>query len=532
VTTFRGLHDYQQDVVDGAVKLWRAGRRRIAAVMATGAGKTFTFSVVARMVLEARGSVLVLAHRKELLAQAIGALTAVNPGARVGLMKGSVKQHRADIVVASVATASNPGGLALLKLRNWSLIIVDECHHGTAASYVRILEELGAYRPDGPLVLGVTATLDRADGQALGQVFEEVIDPQVALLDLIRRGFLVPPRGIRVKIAELDLDRIRRTAGDFNSGALGRAMSDAMAPKRIVEAYLEHCGPDTPGVAFLPTVAFSIEQAEAFNAAGIPTAHLDGTAPDDVRDKALEDFRAGRIRMLCNVGLFLEGTDLPSIRVVILGRPTSSTTVYVQQVGRGLRTDPDDPGKTFCWVLDVCGVTRRHRLANMANLGGADAPEETPEEFLMYEEDLTDGDEPGDDDGEADSPADVDYADGDLEHEMFDLFGASDTAWLRTNGGTWFVPAGAAGFLYLDRAGPDTYQLHGVTPAGQRHTLTGLLPLQEAMQAGDRVVEANPIWQADKAATWRHTRAHGGMTRGEAWDAKAVVRASALIDHR
>jgi superfamily II DNA or RNA helicase len=541
VTIFRGLHDYQQEVADGAGKLWKAGYRRIAAVMATGAGKTFTFSVVARMALAAGVPVLVLAHRKELLTQATNALKIVNPDARVGLLKGAVKQYRADVVVGSIQTASTPHTLALLKTRNWGLVIVDECHHSTADTYVRVLRELGAYAEDGsgPLVLGVTATLDRADGAALGQIFEQVIEPQVGLMDLIRRGYLVPPRGVRVKIEDLNLDKIKRVAGDFNSGALGRAMSDAMAPKRIVESYLEHC-PDAPAVAFLPTVAMSIEQAQTFNDAGIVAVHLDGTTPDDVRDAALADFRAGRVRVLCNVGLFLEGTDLPMIQCVILGRPTSSPTVYVQQVGRGLRLHAES-GKKFCWVLDVCGVTTRHRLATMANLSGADRPEDVPDELLMYEEDLLpEADDLPPEDTEPDEPEPTVYADGDVTHELIDLFGESKTAWLRTRGGSWFVPAGSAGFLYLspatyeDDAGRREfgYELCGVTHQGDRHTLTALLDLPLAMAAGDAMVAANPIWQAGRDEAWRSQLARGlrGQTKGEVWDARSIDAASRVID--
>lgn len=538
MTAFKGLHDYQQEIVDGAFKLWRAGRRRIAAVMATGGGKTFTFSEVARFAISRRVPVLVLAHRKELLTQAIKALGIVNPGTEIGLLKGARKQWRAPVVVGSIQTASTPTTLALLRQRNWGLIIIDECHHSTADTYVRVLRELGAYATEGsgPLVLGVTATLDRADGQALGQIFEEVIEPQVGLLDLIRRGFLVPPRGVRVKIDGLNLDRVKRVAGDFNSGALGRAMSDAMAPKRIVESYVEHCS-DVPAVAFLPTVAMSVEQAEAFNAAGIPAAHLDGDTPDDVRDQALDDFRAGKIRVLCNVGLFLEGTDLPMIRCVILGRPTSSTTVYVQQVGRGLRLHPES-GKQFCWVLDCCGVTGRHKLATMANLYGADRPEDIPDELLMYEEDMPK--EQPDDEPSFTESFEQTYADGAVSYEEISLFGESPSAWLRTYGGTWFVPAGVAGYLYLrpiryedGGAGAwDGFELTGVTPRGERHTLTELLPLPEAQAAGDRLIAANPIWQADKAAAWRGVRGRNGRTRGEVWDDKAIAAASALIDRR
>jgi superfamily II DNA or RNA helicase len=520
--------DYQQQVIDGAFDLWKTGLRRIAAVVATGGGKTVIFSHVVRHALAAGAPVLLLAHRRELLHQAVKTLSAVNPGARIGLLQGRTKQHRAEVVVGSVQTASTPGTLALLRQRNWGLVIIDECHHSTADTYVRVLRELGAYAADGsgPLVLGVTATLDRADGQALGQVFEQVIDPQIGLLDLIRRGFLVKPRGVRVKIAELNLDRVKRVAGDFNSGALGRAMSDAMAPKRIVEAYLEHC-PDAPAVVFMPTVAISAEQAQAFTEAGITAVHLDGTTPDDVRDRALGDFRAGRIQVLCNVGLFLEGTDLPMIRCVVLGRPTSSTTVYVQQVGRGLRLHP---GKDFCWVLDVCGVSGRHRLATMANLGGADRPEDIPDDLLLYEDDEQEpGSDPDDEPDEPDRPA---YADGDTVHELFDILGESESAWLRTDGGIWFLPT-PHGFVYLRRSDePERYDLAYRAHDGAAGVLRERLTVEGAMIAGDEYVAAVPQWQLQRDAAWRGRLAPRarGRTRGEVYDEQQRRHASAVLD--
>lgn len=520
------LHDYQQDVVNGAFDLWKRGHRRIAAVMATGGGKTVTFSWVIRAAVAAGAPILVLAHRRELIFGAAATVAEVNPDATVGVLLGSRKEWRSQVVVGSIQTASTPTTLARLKLRQWGLIVIDETHHVVATTYMRILRELGAYDADGPRVLGVTATLDRADGQALGQVFEAVVEPQVGLLELIRRGFLVPPRGVRVKIDNLDLDKVKRVAGDFNSSALGQAMSDAMAPKRIVESYLEHC-PDAPAVAFLPTVAVSIEVAEAFNAAGVVAVHLDGSTPDAVRDQALEDFRAGRIQVLCNVGLFLEGTDLPLIRCVILGRPTSSPTVYVQQVGRGLRTHAES-GKKFCWVLDCCGVTGRHRLATMANLFGADRPEDIPDELLMYEEDFDQDQEP--DDEPSGEVVETTYVDGAVSYEEISLFGESASTWLQTAAGTWFVPAGSVGYLFLQPTPDGNFELTGITHAAQRYTLTDPLPLARAQAAGDEVVAANPIWQADRAAAWRLTRGRGGRTRGEIFDEKAIAAASALID--
>jgi superfamily II DNA or RNA helicase len=532
------LRPYQQQLVDGMLAEWRSGARRIAAVMATGGGKTPTAMTVAEMSLRQGLPVLWIAHRTELIDQAIDKAEQVaEPGRRIGRLQGARKQWRAEIVVASIQTASTAATLSLLRTRRWGLIIVDETHHIVADTYLRVLCELGAFQPDGPLVLGVTATLDRSDGLALGQVFERIVEPRIGLVDLIRSTppYLVPPRGIRVRIAELDLDRVRRTAGDLNSGQLGAAMSAAMAPKKIVEAWLEHAS-GRPTVAFLPTVALSIEQAQTFNDHGIPAMHLDGTTPAAERAAALDRFRAGELVVLCNVGLFTEGTDLPSISCVVLGRPTSSGSLYQQMVGRGLRLHP---GKRDCIILDVTGVTGRHKLATLASLGGADTAEEMPDDLLLYEDDEEQvAEEPVEDlSAEPAAEPDIEYADGAHISELIDLFGASHTAWLRTPAGRWFVPAGSFGFVYLEPRGGDRYDLRWSVAhpnqAGERNGLIRAdMEIGYAMAAGDEYVSQHPLWQADRNAPWRKDRVRGGRTRGEISDEKAIERARIMLDPR
>lgn len=522
---------YQQDVIDGALALWRRGLRRIAAVLATGAGKTVIFSLIAALSRQAGLPVLVVAHRKELIDQAVDKLTQVNPDARIGRMDGRAKQYLAEIVVGSVQTCSTEASLAKLSTRKWGLIVIDETHHAAAGSYVRLLRGLRAYDPDGPLVLGVTATLGRTDGLALGDIFEDVVEPKVGLVDLIRAPapgpYLVPPRGIRVRIEGLNLDKVRRVAGDFNQGALGAAMSASMAPQRIVEAWTEHAkGRQT--IAFLPTIAVSIETAKAFNDAGFVAVHLDGGTPTPERDAALDRFRAGEVDILCNVALFDEGTDLPMCSCVILGAPTSSTGRYQQRVGRGLRLHP---GKLDCIILDVCGVTSRHKLATMASLAGADAPQDMPDDLLMYEDDEDEGPEAPtvEADDQGGEPEQPEYADGELEHELIDLFGQSHAAWLRTPGGRWFLPAGEA-FVYLEQVAEGRYDLCWAAARQAGGVIQADMEIGYAMAAGDQYVSERPVWQAERNAPWRQQLVRGGKTKGEVHDAKAVTRAAAVLD--
>lgn len=516
---------YQQDVIDGALSSWRT-YRRVAAVMPTGAGKTVVFSHIAGLALAA-GPVLVLAHRTELIEQAADKLRQVNPGTVIGVLQAAVKEWRAPVVVGSVQTCSTARGLSLLRARRWSLIIVDEVHHGVAESYMKIFRELGVFTPDGPRLLGVTATLDRADNRALGELIEHIVDPRLGLIDLIRHPdgpYLVPPRGVRVKIAGLNLASVRRTAGDFNAGALGAAMTAAMAPQKIVEAWQEHAK-GRPTVGFAPTVEFSKEVAQAFNDAGHVAVHLDGTTAADMRAAALERFRRGEVEVLWNVGLFTEGTDLPSIGCVILGRPTSSSTLYQQMVGRGLRLHP---GKRDCIILDVSGVTGRHRLATLASLDGADRPEDVPDELLMYEEDLEDA-PASDDDGESFTEQ-VPYADGQLEHELFDLFGKSHSSWLRTDGGVWFLPT-PHGWVYLHPQADDRYDLAYFAVNGTGGVIQAGMEIGYAMAAGDEYVSQVPMWQLDRSAVWRSKKINGTTTRGDLHDRRAQQAATTALDN-
>lgn len=533
------LRGYQADLVAGIDNAWSGGAQRVAAVLATGGGKTHVFAHYAARFRDEGRPTLVLAHRTELIDQAIVKLRKAAPGADIGRMQGALKQWRHDIVVGSVQTCSRPGALRLIAARSWGLVVVDETHHIAAPTYQAVLREAGCFRPDGPLLLGVTATLDRADGLSLGDTFEAVAEPQLGLVDLIKRGYLVRPRGIRVKIRDLDLDGIKKVAGELNQGQLGAAMHAAMAPQKLVEAWMEHAkGRQT--IAFMPTVAVSEEVAATFRAAGFDFRHLSDKTHPRERAATLGAYRRGEVLGLCNVGLFTEGTDLPMTECVIL-KMTSSSTLYQQMVGRGLRLhdparcdcpiQPCEFGlKSDCIILDPSGVAKRHTLATLVSLAGAPAEGEVPDDLLMYEED----EEPEyEDESEAEPPAVV-YEDGDaLDHELFDMFGESSTTWMRTPGGVWFVPV-PDGFIYLAHSELGYWSAcwrserygAGVIDDDRAH-----LTIEDAMRAGEEYITARPMWQADRNAPWRSMRAWGSTrTKGEIADEKAMIRAAQLLD--
>lgn len=369
------LRDYQVDALEKLAGDWHAGIQRPAVVLPTGAGKTVVFSHAALEFCErerirgARRKVLVLAHRDELVNQAARKVKQVAPHLPVGIVKAERNDVWAQVIVASVQTLRNPRRLA--QLTNVGLVIVDECHHAAAQTYLDILTALDCFsnkvRPfdvDADVrCFGVTATLARTDGKPLGEVWESAITP-IDILGLVRRGFLLDPKGKRVLVPDLNLRDVKRSRGDYQDGDLGRAMIGSLAPETVAAAYLEHA-PNDHGVMFWPTVEAAQVGAEAMNAVGIPTQAIWGTMPRDYRRDILRRADAGHVQVLSNCMVLTEGFDWPRARVGVIARPTQSAPLYQQMVGRVLRPFP---GQTDALLLDVVGASVNLNLASLVDL--------------------------------------------------------------------------------------------------------------------------------------------------------------------
>jgi superfamily II DNA or RNA helicase len=243
-------------------------------------------------------------------------------------------------------------------------VVVDEAHHATAETYVRILEHVRSFEDDGPLTVGVTATPERADGTPLAEVFQEVVFRK-DILSMMQAGFLADLRALRVFIAA-DLNGIHTRAGDLVPGELESALRAAGAPKHAAEAYTTHAR-GRKAIVFTPGVALAHEMAAAFRAVGVPAEALDGESAVDDRRATLARFHAGRTLVVCNCAVLTEGFDEPSVDCIIIARPTKSRPLYTQMIGRGTRTWP---GKRDTLILDLVGSTARHDLLSAATLFG------------------------------------------------------------------------------------------------------------------------------------------------------------------
>jgi superfamily II DNA or RNA helicase len=330
-------------------------------VLPTGTGKTRTFAELVRRCVEGGKRALVLAHRSELLDQAQRALASC--GVRAAVEQGARRAGSAPVVVASVQTL-HAKRLAMFEPSTFGLVVVDEAHHATAASYRGVLAHFA-----GAKLLGVTATPDRGDGVGLRAVFDSVAY-RYELRAAIAEKHLAPLRARRITVGGIDLRAVRAHHGDLDQRDLAAVMRNERALHGIVVPLLEQAS-DRRTIVFGVDVAHAHDLADLINRYDPGAARaVDGRMDDHDRRALLAGFARGEFRILCNCALLTEGFDEPSIACVAIARPTKSRGLYSQMIGRGTRLAP---GKADCLLLDFVGQAGKHRLTGPADcLAGAD----------------------------------------------------------------------------------------------------------------------------------------------------------------
>ena len=494
------LRDYQRDALDALRTNWES-LSRLAIVLPTGLGKTVIFAELCRDAVRNGDRPLILVHREELAQQAADKLRTLDPTLRIGIVKAERNELDADILVCSVPTISREKRMVdlirSLPSPDRRLIVVDECHHAAAPTWVSTLRNLGAFS-GAVRVAGFTATMSREDSRHLGDVWEKVVYTRDILYG-IRNGFLTDVRGKRVTVEDLDLSTVAKSRGDYQEGRLGEALLRSDAGSIIAEAYRDHAG-DRPGVLFAPTVETTKVFAEDLNDAGIPTEVITGETPYEERQLIFKRHRIGETQVLSNCMVLTEGWDAPHTSCAVIARPTQASGLYVQMVGRVLRPFP---GKADALVLDVVGVTGIHALATLATL---------TKSKVAVEEDETLGAaaaraEAEDEAREAGKPADAVRAAGELAVTDVDLFHGSKSVWLQTYAGTWFIPTRDWTFFLWPENGSGLFKL-GRKPTWQNRGERGGwiregLDLGYAMAIGEaEAAEVDPS-VSQKSASWR-----------------------------
>lgn len=523
------LRDYQREAIDAVFKAWSDGMRRPAIVLPTGAGKTVVFSALVKewrsydaqmrhglgpgTSAGPESRVMILAHRDELVDQAIAKLRAVMPGVNVGKVKAMDRQTAADVMVCSVPTLATRSGNALQEVLDWQtdagpvgLIITDECHHAAAASYRKIYDAF----PDA-LQLGATATMARGDRVGLGDVWEDVVYKR-SILWMISKGYLTDVRTIKVDLTSpdghehpraypgeivvpgLDFSKIKTSGGDWSAGDLGRALMEAEADTAIARAYKEHAG-KRQGIVFTPTVETAYAAMLALHNAGIRSEVISGETHSSDRRHAYEDYRTGKIQVLVNCMVLTEGFDMPQAEVAVIARPTQSAPLYTQMVGRVLRPWP---GKTEALVLDLVGASA-NKLRTLIDLepGAVQVVKEGESlaEAVVREEEEQNRKVPA----------------GSLAFELkardVSSFGASDFAWVRTPKGVMFINCGETRVFLWPAAELGLWDVCVAVP-GKPWERTGHTGLEVGMATAwaEAVAEDHTAWMSfgvRKSATWR-----------------------------
>lgn len=365
------------------------------AVLATGAGKTIIFAALIRQNQPMRA--MVLAHRQELISQArikIEDVAGVECEVEMADMTAMTSLYGRSPVVVSTVQTQISGGKGTERMRrfdpnDFGLLIIDEAHHAASSSYRRIIDH---YRQNPNLkVLGVTATPDRTDELALGEIFESVAF-DYEIIDAIHGGYLVPIDQQFVTVSDLDFSRVRTIAGDLNGADLAALMEQEKNMQEVAAASIQIIG-DKRTIVFTASVKQAETLSNIFNRhrAGM-AGWVCGKTNKEARRTLLEEFKAGKIQVVVNCGVLTEGYDNPSVEIIVMARPTKSRSLYSQMVGRGTRPLPGvidgietadgrkeaiaNSAKPAVLVCDFVGNSGRHKLMTSADILGGKSSEE------------------------------------------------------------------------------------------------------------------------------------------------------------
>lgn len=338
------LRYYQEQGIRNIFDAWNPqtqNRMNVLFQMPTGTGKTTVFSEIVRRARQKDKTVLIVVHRRELVAQIAERLSFFQVDA--GIISGNIKADENKAVqVATIQT------LTKRSYPKAEIVIIDECHHAKAATY----KKLWKIYPDARF-LGVTATPIRMSGEGFSDLFDVLVNSG-ELSYFIEHNYLVKIRQI-VGITP-DLSSVKVKMNDYAQNELGEIMQDEHLMADLVDSYKREAM-DKKMIAFAVNVEHSKSIAAQYNASGIIAEHLDAKTPKPEREEILNKFKRGEIKVLCNVDIVSEGFDVPDCEAVQLARPTKSLALYLQQVGRCMRPAQ---GKTCGIVLDNAGLWLEH----------------------------------------------------------------------------------------------------------------------------------------------------------------------------
>lgn len=416
------LRDYQSMAVDRTFEEWKTVRSTLV-VAPTGSGKSRIAAEIIKNMLPKRS--IFVAHRQELIWQARNAIDEVlgQPMCEIEMAElyAMHQENRDGPVVAMVQSLNTKNGWGRRMDRfnpdQFGLLVIDEFHHAVADSYRAVL---GHFKRNPDLkVLGLTATPDRLDEEALGQICDSVAF-DYEILDAINDGWLVPIEQVMVPVEGLDFSHIKTVAGDLNQSDLAAVMEAESVIQGVVQPTLElmfgiepHTLDDHDPLKWgqllgesghkpKRTLIFTVSVAQAEMLSNVFNRVIDGISEwvcgktaDDKRVDLLQRYNDGEIAVMVNCNCLSEGFDSPGVEIIVQARPTKSRSLYAQQVGRATRPLPGivdlrntaelrklaiaSSAKATCTVVDFVGNSGRHKLISSVDILAGNVSDEAIE---------------------------------------------------------------------------------------------------------------------------------------------------------
>jgi len=323
------LRPYQEKGVQLLRNSFARGNSKVIFYLATGGGKTATFTQISHSIFKNGLKVLIVIRRRELIFQTQKSIEKFT-GHKASIIMGNSKgfDPSNDMQICSIDTITRRMDKPEYQfLLDYDYVIVDECHDATSPKYRNFLEMF----PEKKWI-GFTATPFNTGNKYLEE-WEDVIKP-IETADLRDQGFLV--KDIVYAPAKIDVTGIKTRAGDYDQKSLAEKASESKVIGDIVETWKKY-GENRATILFAVNKEHARICAEAFRQAGIPAVAQDESHSTEERQNAIEQLKSGHIKILCNVNIFSTGVDIPQAACGIFARPTKSEILYVQQVGRVLR---------------------------------------------------------------------------------------------------------------------------------------------------------------------------------------------------
>ncbi|KAG9241508.1 DEAD/DEAH box helicase-like protein [Calycina marina] len=350
------LRQYQEECIQAVIANLAQGKKRLGVSLATGSGKTVIFTHLIDQIIphtETARQTLILAHRQELVEQAVRHCSHAYPTKTVDIEMGNmIASGAADITVASLQSIVSGDRIHKFNPNNFKLVLVDEAHHIVSPGYMRTLEYFGlapTASPTSPALVGVSATFSRFDGLGLNAAIDEIVYHK-DYIDMIGENWLSDVCFTTVQI-KADISRVKKSAaGDFQPNELSRVINTDQINDTTVRTWLAKAKGRKSTLVFCVDLEHVSGLTNAFRAKGIEAQFVTSRTPKAERIARLDSFRRSEFPVLVNCGVFTEGTDIPNIDCVLLARPTKSRNLLVQMIGRGMRLHP---GKTNCHIIDM-----------------------------------------------------------------------------------------------------------------------------------------------------------------------------------